>query len=398
MRSLFKILAAFLFCVQIAGAEPAAVYLTWQQKPDTTMTICWITPKEANATPGVLRFHQRHTGTWYEVSVKPKPLPEQFPYQIYTVELMGLTPDTRYEFSLPETSRLYHFYTLPGTLSRPVRFVSGGDAYHDALELVSEMNRTAAKLDPDFVVLGGDIAYASPRFSFMKEDAERWLDFITTWSNTMQRSDGSLIPLLTAIGNHDVSGRYDETPMDARFYYMLFPTPNNSYHVIDIGGYMSLWLLDTGHAHAVAGAQTAWLEKTLGERRNVPNKYAFYHVPAYPSVRSSRAEHSAILRKNWTPLFDKYHLSTAFEHHEHAYKRTHPLINGKADPNGVLYMGDGAWGIEKPRTPKTPKKAPYIAASAGTRHILLVTTDAKGQKYEAFTADGELIDSYTRSK
>ena len=42
------------------------------------------------------------------------------------------------------------------------------------------------------------------------------------------------------------------------------------------------------------------------------------------------------------PLFDNYHLTAAFEHHDHAFKRTHLLRANQTDPGGTLYLGDGS--------------------------------------------------------
>jgi hypothetical protein len=59
-------------------------------------------------------------------------------------------------------------------------------------------------------------------------------------------------------------------------------------------------------------------------------------------------------RKHWVPLFEKYRVPVVLEHHDHTFKRTKPLVDGAADDNGVLYLGDGSWG--RLRTPKDPDK------------------------------------------
>ena len=46
-----------------------------------------------------------------------------------------------------------------------------------------------------------------------------------------------------------------------------------------------MFLLDTGHISPHGGEQAAWLDAQLSVQRNVPNKFAVYHVPLYPSVR-----------------------------------------------------------------------------------------------------------------
>ena len=69
------------------------------------------------------------------------------------------------------------------------------------------------------------------------------------------------------------------------------------------------------------------------------------------------------------PLFEKYRVPVVLEHHDHTFKRTKPLLDGLADDNGVLYLGDGSWG--RLRTPKEPDKLAYLAASSRDYHLSL---------------------------
>ena len=42
-------------------------------------------------------------------------------------------------------------------------------------------------------------------------------------------------------------------------------------------------------------------------------------------------------------------MDAVLEHHDHTFKRTHPLKDGMKDKYGVPYLGDGSWG--QVRTP-----------------------------------------------
>ena len=107
----------------------------------------------------------------------------------------------------------------------------------------------------------------------------------------------------------------------------------------------------------------------------MPHLVPTYHVPAYPSYRPDDTGGSAALtkriRENWYPLFERYGVKFAFEHHDHTFKRTHPIRAGKVDPKGVVYLGDGAWAV----TPRKPDDKPrwYLAKTASVRHFHLVT-------------------------
>lgn len=358
------------------------------------MTVCWVVSGESEVQ--VLKYRAIKEEQWFQVEVEPQKFADKLPYTLFAVELDDLTPDTRYEFVLPEEKSTYPFQTAPATLERPMKFVAGGDIYHDEIATVENMNRIAASLEPDFALLGGDIAYSGSKFIFFKEEGERWVQFLKSWSKTMRKKDGTLIPLIACIGNHDVNGRYDQDPTRAFFYRFLLPSHSpTTFQLIDFGKYLTIWSLDSGHAAAVEGMQTLWLEKTLLARIHVPFKIALYHVPAYPSARAFNNERSAAIRKFWVPLFEQYGLTAAFENHDHAYKRTHLIKQGKAAEKGVLYVGDGAWGVEVPRKPFTPAQAWYLAASDQKRHVVLATLFGKELTIQAIDSNGSIFDSYT---
>jgi hypothetical protein len=386
---------------------PLTVYLTWQNSPESTMTINWITPMGVEED---LDYHQLGHKNWNQGKAFHKQLPNDVPYMLHRVELTGLQPATAYEFLIGNKGIPYKFRTMPETLEvAPIRFVVGGDMYHDGLDILHTTNRQAARQDPMFVLVGGDIAYASsnvldffPRWGHPWVDRvvgqkfERWLEWLVAWKEDMVTPDGYLIPMLPAIGNHDVAGRYDQTPEQAPFFYSLFPMPGlPGYNVLDFGQYMSIFLLDSGHTNSVEGAQANWLASQLWQRRHVSHKFALYHVPAYPSVHKMTEKVGVQIRKYWVPSFDAYRLTAAFENHDHAYKRTHPLLNDKIDSRGVLYIGDGGWGVKKPRKPRRVDEKWFLAKAESERNFLVVDVDKDKQTVKAIGDDGKEIDSFS---
>ena len=382
--------------------DPIAVYLTWQRNPETTMTIHWIT--RANRKANTVEYRQASDNQWSAANGSSIHMPEQSPYLVHTVELINLKPDCDYVFRPGKDAVEYKFRTLPALLEKPLRFIVGGDMYHDSLKILHETNIQAARTDPQFALVGGDIAYAVSGFSFLPSwiqlrmdhwhsgQTERWLEWLVAWKRDMVTSDGRLIPILPAIGNHDTNGRFGQTPAESPYFYSLFAMPGSQgYNVLDIGNYMSLLILDSGHTHPIGGEQEKWLADALHDRVHVPNKFALYHVPAYPSVRSMDNEYSSQVRQHWVPLFEKYGLTAAFEHHDHAYKRTHPILQNHVDPSGVLYLGDGAWGMKKPRQPKNERW--YLAKTASARHFILVTLDSHNCYFTAIASNGVILDS-----
>jgi acid phosphatase type 7 len=394
MRILFLLLCTFWTSLGITE-EPYALYLTWQHDPTRTMTVQWITPKE-NADDS-LEYRVQGDTKWQTQLGKHKEMPQDEPFFVHVVELQDLTPDSVYYFRLKESDTDYHFRTLPKDLNEtPVVFLVGGDTNQLGPEGFAETNIRAAKEDPSFVVFGGDLAYASPRESFQAEDADRWLEWIKTYSDTMKTTDNHLIPLLVAIGNHDVKGGFHQTPEKAPFFHALFSMPGYpGYNVVRANSYLSFYLLDSSHSNPVKGVQTDWLKTELDKDSKMIHRFAIYHVPAYPSVRSYNMDISNMIRRNWLPLFEKYGVHVAFENHDHDYKRTYPLIKGKIDPRGVVYIGDGSWGV-KPRVPKKANKSEYFAKTKAAQQYVKVKLTDSMREFWAINTKGQVIDHYVQ--
>lgn len=394
------------FCTMqgtVWGGEAIALYLTWQRQPETTMTICWITkPSDTNS---IVEYQREGENEWQGSMGYVKSLPNNTPYLFHNVEISNLQPDTHYQFRIRENSTIYKFRTMPQQLKK-VTFVAGGDVYHDTLDDLHETNRQAAKTNPMFALIGGDIAYAGSKVSkfvprwasslfdgITKQKFDRWLEWLIAWKEDMVTPEGYLIPILPTLGNHDVDGDFGRTPAEAPFFYTLFPMPGSQgYNLLDFGNYMTILLLDSGHTHPIGGYQAQWIGAALEQRQHIPHKFALYHVPAYPSVRDFNDKNSSQIRQFWVPSFEKYHLEAAFENHDHAYKRSFPILNGQINADGVIYFGDGGWGVDKPRKPYTNAKRWYLAQTASARHFLLVTIESDKTTVSAIKSDGTLID------
>lgn len=371
------------------------VYLTWQKDPTTTMTVQWLA--EVGKESDDVFYQQEGEKKWSVLAGKHFSIPQNTLYSVHRVELIGLSPDTSYIFRVGAFNRLYKFRTMPKILDKPIRFVVGGDMYHDDIKLLDETNQQAASSNPLFALLGGDIAYASSRHANRrnKNEAKRWLQWIISWNKQMVTPDGYMIPFIPAIGNHDVNGFFDQPKENAPYFYTLFAFPGpQGYNVLDCGDYLSLFVLDTGHTNSIAGAQTLWLQQTMKKKENVMHKFALYHVPAYPSVRKMNTANSLSVRENWVPIFERYKLSAGFENHEHAYKRTYPILKNQVAAQGVLYFGDGAWGVDNPRMPKKSKDTWYLAKALQERHFILVTIDGMNRNFKAIKPSGEILDTY----
>jgi len=218
------------------------------------------------------------------------------------------------------------------------------------------------------------------------------------------RLDGDrLVPLVACIGNHEVVRRYGQTRKEAPFFYSVFDGlfPETGYATLDFGQYMSLVFLDTNHTSPIGGAQTDWLARTLKERQDCPNVFVVNHVPAYPSVRAFDGADGKLgtgeeNRRYWSPLFERYNVDAVFEHHDHTYKRTHPLLDGRPNAKGVLYLGDGSWG--RIRKPTDRDKRPYLAVAEESYHLSVHRIEGRQQFHVALSDTGRVVDVCTSTK
>lgn len=342
------------------------------------MTVQWLDNHTENTT---LSYRLTGDEVWQKVDAAAKVLQADPRYKIFAAELTNLKSDSAYEFVIDE--KVHRFHTMPDALEKPISFVVGGDTYPDAIEIFKNTCLQAAKTNPAFVLIGGDIAYTSITPTPHIEKTHRWIEWLIAWSECMVKENGELIPFMPALGNHDVVGHFLLKP-NARSFFTLFAFPGRpGYNALDFSDYLSLIVLDSEHLNPILGNQTEWLEKTLAERESVAHKFAIYHVPAYPCVRKFEGVISILVRHAWCPLFSRYGLTAAFEHHDHAYKRT-SLING------VLYLGDGGWGTGNTRQP-SPRW--YTEKIASVRHFIHVTLNPDGSRqFVAINDQGEPFD------
>jgi acid phosphatase type 7 len=306
----------------------------------------------------------------------------------HTGEITGLQSGATYRFRFGPDSKTYTFRTMPARADRPIRFATGGDTMHRK-EWLEKTNRQALKYDPDFVMLGGDLAYENGD----PKQVQRIYDWLDACKSTLVTAQGRVVPIVVTLGNHEVQGGFGKTAEQAPYFHNLFPFPGSrGYNVLDFGDYMSVIVLDSGHTAPIAGAQTMWLSQTLESRRDVPHKFPVYHVASYPSVRKFEEGGSPLIRQNWAPLFEKYGVRVAFENHDHAYKRTHPIRSGQVDyAHGVMYLGDGAWGV----TPRdVHSDSWYLAKTASVRHFILVTLQGQHEQFRVIDEEGNTIDQY----
>jgi hypothetical protein len=366
--------------------EPSSLFATWWTDPTTTMVLQWIGLPDEKAA---IHFGKYKSSDWQVANVRTKPYPDTT-LKVHRCELTGLLPDTDYQFHINDSKRNYRFRTMPAKATNTIQFVTGGDCGTGSAAM--ETNLLAAKQDPQFAFIGGDLAYDNGR------SPKTFLTFLENYSKSMRDSQGRLIPMLSCLGNHEVTtsgilgtGILATKKPHAPHYMSVFDGLylDKTYATIDFGDYLSLVMLDTGHILPIKGDQTSWLERTLADRQSVPHLFVGQHVPSYPSYRNYEST-GKDSRRYWCPLFEKYNVDGVLEHHDHTFKRTHPLKDGLYDKNGVLYLGDGSWG--KLRSVKKPEERPYLANYGDSYHVSVHRFEGDQRYHMALASSGRIAD------
>lgn len=387
----FSAFLLFIFCAGL-GAEPMHVYLTWQGDTSKTITVNYQT---AGTAPESLVYYDTkpREGIVKDYRQIAKGAAHRIPgladgRLVHHVELTRLKPNTVYYFIAGNAAAGFSdeksFLTIPDG-PEPISFVTGGDMGTD--ELTRTLMGLAGQESPAFAVIGGDMAYEN---GLLEEVGlvDAWL---SNWEELMVTPEGHTIPMVLAIGNHEVDGGYGESEEDAPFYFGFFAQEDRSYFSRRFGENLVIYALDSGHVAPHGGAQARWLDAELEKDKLRKHRFAVYHVPLYPSHRDYDDERSAVGRKEWLPIFDKHSLTAAFENHDHTFKRTLRLRGNKQHPEGTVYLGDGCFG-RKPRSVSEVRRW-YLAKASSTPHFWRVDVSAEGVSYTAIDERGQVIDS-----
>jgi acid phosphatase type 7 len=72
------------------------------------------------------------------------------------------------------------------------------------------------------------------------------------------------------------------------------------------------------------------------------------------------------------------------------------MEDGLIDKNGLIFLGDGSWGMLRPPIPL--ERRPYLATASMAYHLTLHRLEADRQIHAAITHDGRVVDTCTTQK
>lgn len=345
------LLLVFLFSTFSLSATTQRYRATWREDPATTMTIGFDHPRGSNVR--IVYDTQdfgRNVGA-YRLSANPSRTVNHAGMRNVFVRLGGLKPGTLYYFLVVDTdgsSKRMIFETMPNTADRPLSIVAGGDSRNNR-ETALAANRLVSKLQPHFVLFGGDMTNG---------DSDReWQQWLDDWQMTIS-STGRLTPIVTARGNHERSNAS---------IYNLFDVPNpNVFYALDFaGGLLRTYTLNT--LYPASGDQLQWLDRDLS-RTKAMWKFAQYHHSMRPHTANKPERDELVL--HWASRFYQYGMNLVIESDCHTVKQTWPIRPSRErgaaqgfirdDRRGTVYVGEGCWGA--PLRPNDDNK-PWTRAS-----------------------------------
>jgi hypothetical protein len=389
------------------------------------------------------RTDQSTTGrVWYGPSADQllQSQTETQPTQDHVITLMGLQPNTRYNYAVGyDETKLgsgqdYYVKTaLPAGDARPFRMWVLGDfgSGSDNQKNVYQAFRNATTSRPaDLWLWLGDNAYS---YGYEDEYQQRVFNvYAPTFRNT---------PVFISPGNHDYAD--SETNFNIPYYRMFsfpqqgeaggIPSGSKSYYSADYGQVHLISLDSQGKENGqyrlfdTTGTQVQWLKRDLAANRLPWTIVIFHHPPFSKGSHDSDTELSMrLLRENLTPIFERYGVDLVLNGHSHSYERTYRIkdlrglaatfdrnvnvtanTTGRYDgsPNscpiltkqGTIYVVNGSGGQLGGQSPGFPHPATvYNNVNTGGSMILDVTDNRLDAQW--LMSDGSVQDQFTLMK
>ena len=331
---------------------------------------------------------------------------------IHSIYVDGLTSNTDYYVQFLYNGDVLGnatFRTLPSSdMEANIVMLVGGDS--SGSEISTTFIQESAKYKPSVVLVGGDIVYDNGDFNCYY----CW-DYYLDQFDQLNQQVGRLIPLVLAVGNHDI-GQNDfqflNLDKNKNYFFLLFPqhTTSNasepqvplpddrlSYFYHKIGNMLHV-SLDSGYLVDYDSQQT-WLSDVSRQNPNLA-KLANYHVPMIPACFFNPYEYGFDPRvHSWVQVFELYRYMTVFENHVHLFKRTFPLKMTDLDGPGVTYIGDGAWGINPESCyEEDPNRniTGVFDTMGNVNHVWIVNVTAETIDYKAINITGDAIDTHSQ--
>lgn len=336
MRNRVLLFVFFLFISNLLSAATEKYRIMWREDPSTTICIGWSQIGGSTATVyydttdhgGNLSAFRYSHGV--DRSTSHKGMDHRFS------RINGLQANTAYYFYIEDVdgpSQVFWFKTAPDNSYETLSIIAGGDSRNNRVPR-QKANYLVSRMRPHAVFFGGDMTDGNSN--------SEWRDWLDDWQLTIG-SDGRMIPIIAARGNHEQSN--DDI-------INIFDTPGpDVYFALNFGGDL-LRAYTLNSMIFAGGSQNSWLDNDLSNNSHFIWTTAQYHLPTRPHV-STKLD-NPVQYATWAQTFNNHHLTLAIECDAHCVKTTWPIVPDlglqsdegfiRDDVNGTVYTGEGCWG------------------------------------------------------
>ncbi|MBA3680303.1 MAG: metallophosphoesterase [Bacteroidetes bacterium] len=311
----------------------------------------------------------------------------------HSVFLGGLTPDTKYFYSVTNSTSTFvtdtfYFFTAPAN-NKKIRIVATGDC---GTGMVTQTNTKGAIMN--FVqnkyvncwLILGDNAYEN---GLANEYANL---FFAPYQNNFIMHNTALYP---CIGNHDYANNTINAENKNVAYYSIFNVPTTgelgglssgtasyySYnyanvHFISIDSYgteQSLKVYDT------LSPQYVWLKQDLSQNNLMWTVVYFHHPPYTMGNHTSDWEGDLVnVRTYLTPLFERSKVDLVLNGHSHVLERSW-LMKGHTGAEATFGKPTHAKDSSSARYDGTSNSCPYIKDTINNKGVVYAVCGSSGK-------------------
>ncbi len=378
---------------------PDRVILNVTETPETSVAVNWRTDLSqsqgevqwavATAGPQFLKAIHRVSAKTEFLSVTNEEATIEANYHAARID--SLQPGQTYVYRVGFGDHWSEWYQYKSPDSgKSLSFLYFGDAQNDVKSMWSRVIREAYKQMPqvDFLLHAGDLINRS------SEDIE-WGEWFHAGSFIHATVPGLMTP-----GNHEYAKGVILSPQWKKQFNLPANGPkglDETCYQINYGNLkvVSLDAEQIDESPLFAAQQAAWLDSLL---THDPRPWTVVTLH-YPFFSTSPKRDNAELRARFKPIIDKHRVDLVLQGHDHAYGRgsvTNAPAPGetrkKASETVYVVSVSGPKMYEVSEDPWMERRAHK------TQLFQLITLEGKELLYQAFTAAGELYDSFSLKK
>lgn len=316
----------------------------------------------------------------------------------HEIKISGLTPNTRYFYSIGTTSAVFqandetYFQTAPavGAIGQ-YRFGVLGDCGTNSAFQGNVRDQLSAYLGSRYMnalILLGDNAYA------LGTDPEYQSNFFNHYKDSFLKK----FPVFPTPGNHDYNNDNFDRQNDHKVpYYDIFSPPihgeaggvaseTKSYYSYDYGNVHFLSLDSYGREdqatrlYDTLGKQVQWIKADLAANKNKGWVVAYWHHPPFSQgSRNSETELDMIkIRENFIRILERNGVDLILCGHSHVYERT-SLINGFYGYQDTFNSGIHNLSQSSGKYDGSQNSCPYFKTSSQNKGTVYVVSGSAGQ-------------------